>query len=77
MDLTTALTNFGPVGVMAALIWSITNRYMNAHQAQVVVTQEAQNKRIDALEVATARCEEHRSNLQAEIIELYKMADKK
>jgi hypothetical protein len=72
MDLTAALTSFGPVGVMAALIWSITNRYMNAHQAQVVVTQDAQNKRIDALEKAAERCELHRQQLQEEIIEIYR-----
>ena len=61
---------FGSTGLLAWVMWSISNRYMKAHQDQVAINQEQQLKRIEAVEEHTKLCEEDRKLLREQLISI-------
>lgn len=65
-----ALLSMGGPGVVAAVMWVISKRYMDLHARQVEVTQQEMSKRIDAAEKSNKECQEHRIELQAQIVEI-------
>jgi hypothetical protein len=64
------LGNWGGPGLLAAVLWLVAKRYMDGHQAQVQVTQQALTSRIEALEKSDAECQRERAELSRQLVDV-------
>lgn len=64
------LAGLGGPGIVAAVMWFIARRFIEAHATQVQTTQAEMSKRIDATEKRNDECEEDRKRLHNQLIEV-------
>lgn len=67
-ELLKSLSGLGGAGLLAFAMWQIAKRFIEAHSDQVKITHGEMSKRVDALEKASADCEEDRKQLNEKLI---------